>query len=50
MLDVYRGAEQRAQALLETVQALIAADKIPRSDLNQVLANVSDRTSSRAAA
>jgi outer membrane protein TolC len=48
--DVYRDAEDRGRALVETVQALIAADKIPRSDLNQVLANLADRTSSRAAA
>jgi outer membrane protein len=48
--DVYRDAEQRGQALLETVQALIKADKIPRSDLNEVLANLSDRSSSRVAA
>jgi outer membrane protein len=47
--NVYRDAEQRAQALLETVQALIDADKIPRSDINQVLANLQDRASSRAA-
>jgi outer membrane protein len=48
--DVYRDAEERARTFLGTVQALIEADKIPRSDLNQVLANLQDRASSRAGA
>jgi outer membrane protein len=49
-LEVYREAETRGQLLLETVQTLIGADKIPRSDASEVQANLADRTASRIAA
>jgi outer membrane protein len=49
-MQVYREAEARGQLLLETVQSLIAADKIPRSEVSNVLANLADRTASRIAA
>jgi len=49
-LDVYREAEARGKLLLDTVQALIAADKIPRSDASEAQANLADRTASRIAA
>ena len=46
-LDVYRDAETRAKLLLDTAQALIEADKIPRSDASEAQANLADRTASR---
>jgi outer membrane protein TolC len=49
-LDVYREAEMRGRILLETVEALIAADRIPRSDESEVQANLADRTALRIAA
>jgi outer membrane protein TolC len=49
-LDVYREAETRGRVMLETVQALIEADKIPRSDASEVQANLADRMASRIAA
>jgi outer membrane protein len=49
-LDVYREAEARGRTLLDTVQALIAADKIPRSEVSETQANLADRTASRIAA
>lgn len=49
-LDVYREAEARGRVLLDTVQALIAGDKIPRSEVSEVQANLADRTASRIAA
>jgi outer membrane protein len=49
-LDVYRGAEARGRTLLDTVQALIAGDKIPRSEVSAAQANLADRTASRIAA
>jgi outer membrane protein TolC len=49
-LEVYGEAEARGQLLLETVRILIEADKIPRSDVSEVQANLADRTASRIAA
>ncbi len=49
-LDVFREAEARGQVMLSTVQALIAGDKIPRSEVSAVQANLADRTASRIAA
>jgi outer membrane protein len=49
-LDVYREAEARGRVLLDTVQALIAGDKIPRSEVSETQANLADRTASRIAA
>jgi outer membrane protein len=49
-LEVYREAETRGKVLLDTVQALIEADKTPRSDASEAQANLADRTASRIAA
>jgi outer membrane protein TolC len=49
-LDVYREAEARGRTLLDTVQALIACDRIPRSEVSETQANLADRTASRIAA
>ncbi|MEZ5403207.1 MAG: TolC family protein [Bryobacteraceae bacterium] len=48
--DVAVGSEQRGQTFVENVRDLIDADKAPRNELNQVMANFADRTSSRIAA
>jgi outer membrane protein TolC len=49
-LEVYREAEARGKLLLDTVQTLIEADRIPRSDVSEVQANLADRTAARIAA
>jgi outer membrane protein len=49
-LSVFAGAEQRGHTYVSTVEALIEADKIPRSEISQVRANLADRTASRVAA
>jgi outer membrane protein TolC len=49
-LDVFSQAEARGKLLLDTVQALIQADRIPRSDAAEVEANLADRSASRIAA
>lgn len=49
-VEVYREAETRGQLMLETVQTLIEADRIPRSDASEVQANLADRAASRIAA
>jgi outer membrane protein TolC len=49
-LEVYREAEARGRVMLDTVSALIDADKIPRSDVSEVQANLADRIASRIAA
>ncbi|MDE3197883.1 MAG: TolC family protein, partial [Acidobacteriota bacterium] len=46
-LDVANDAEARGRVLLETVEALVAADRDPRSDLSDVQANLADRTATR---
>lgn len=45
--DVAAGSEERGRVFVENVKALIEADKVPRNELNQVMANFADRTSSR---
>ena len=50
MLGVAVSSEQRGQILVENVDALILADRIPRSDTNEVRANLADRTAGRIAA
>jgi outer membrane protein len=42
-------AEERGRAYLETVQELVAADHVPRNDLNNVTANLAQRTAARIA-
>jgi outer membrane protein len=48
-LEVLRESESRAQALAESIRSLIAADRVPRTDLNEVEANVAVREASRLA-
>jgi outer membrane protein TolC len=48
--EVYSEAEARGKIMLDTVRTLIEADKIPRSDVSEVQANLADRTASRIAA
>lgn len=48
--DVAVGSEDRGRVFVENVRALIDADKVPRNEINQVLANFADRTSTRIAA
>jgi outer membrane protein len=40
-------AEARGHAYLDNVEALAAADRVPRNDLNEARANLAQRTSSR---
>jgi outer membrane protein len=47
VLAIATDAQQRGAAYVETVQALIEADHVPRSDLNQVAANLADRSANR---
>jgi len=49
-LELYRQSEDRGRVLLENVQTLINADQLPRSEINNVVANLADRTTSRIAA
>jgi len=47
LLAVAASSEQRGAVFLENVRDLIAADRIPRSEINQVRANLADRTATR---
>jgi outer membrane protein TolC len=47
---VYRDAEDRGRVYLETVQALIAADRLPGSEISQVQGNLASRAAARLAA
>ena len=49
-LDVALSAESRGHVYVENTQALIDADHVPRSDLNEVRANLTERTATRIAA
>jgi len=49
-LDVLRSSEERGNAFVENVRALIDADKVPRNEINQVLANLANRTADRISA
>jgi len=44
---VAAGSEERGRMFLQNVQDLIQADRIPRNDINQVRANLADRTAGR---
>ena len=46
-LEVLRGSELRAKALTESTQSLIDADRLPRTDLNEVNANMAVREANR---
>jgi outer membrane protein len=50
ILAITRDAEERGKTYLESVQALIEADQSPRNDLNEVMANLAQRSSNRLAA
>lgn len=47
---VYRNAEDRGRVYLETVQQLVDADRLPRSEISQVQANLASRAAARLAA
>lgn len=49
-LQIAQDAEQRGHAYVENVQAFIDADRVPRSDIHEVLANLAGRTATRIAA
>jgi outer membrane protein TolC len=49
-LAIAEEAERRGQIYLNNVQALVAADHVPRNDLNEVTANLAQRSSARLAA
>jgi len=50
LLRVANESEERGQLFAENVQRLIDADKSPRSDINNVAANLADRRATRIAA
>ena len=50
LLVIAQQSEDRARVYLSNVQALAAADQVPRSDLSQVEANLAQRSSNRIAA
>ena len=47
LLAVAESSEERGRKLLENVQDLIQADRIPRNEINQVRANLADRIAAR---
>lgn len=49
-LDAYRQSELRGQELLDNTRIMIAADQIPRAEINFATANLASRTATRAAA
>ncbi len=49
-LIITEEAELRGKAYLHNVQELVAADHVPRNDLNEVTANLAQRSSNRVAA
>ena len=49
-LEVALSSERRGQTLLENVQDLVEADRIPRNDIHQVRANLAERIATRVAA
>jgi outer membrane protein TolC len=49
-VEIAREAEARGKTYVENTQALIAADFVPRNDLNETTANLAQRASARIAA
>jgi outer membrane protein TolC len=49
-LGIAQDSEQRGRAYVENVQAFIDADRVPRSDIYEVTANLAARTATRVAA
>ncbi len=50
VLTIAQDAEQRGNAYVENVQAFIDADRVPRSDIHEVTANLAGRMATRIAA
>jgi len=46
-LEILTGSEARGKEFVESVQALINADKLPRNEINQVQANFAGRSAAR---
>jgi outer membrane protein TolC len=46
-LEIITGSEERGKEYVDSIQTLIAADKLPRNEINQVLANFASRSASR---
>ncbi len=49
-LRIAQDSEQRGRSYVENVQAFIDADRVPRSDIHEVTANLAARTATRIAA
>jgi len=49
-LQIAKGSEERGAEYVRNVQTLIDADKVPKGEINQLLANLAGRTASRIAA
>jgi outer membrane protein TolC len=49
-LDIYRNSEQRGAELLSSLRTLVAADAMPRAELDNAVANLASRTASRVSA
>jgi outer membrane protein len=49
-LEIARNSEERGKSYASDVKILIDADRVPRGELNQLLANLAGRTSQRIAA
>lgn len=50
VLKIAQDAEQRGNAYVDNVQAFIDADRVPRSDIHEVTANLAGRAATRIAA
>ena len=50
LLEVALSSEERGQTLVDNVDALVRAERIPRNDTNEVRANLADRIAGRIAA
>jgi outer membrane protein TolC len=48
-LEIITGSETRGKEYVDSIQTLIASDRLPRNELNQVLANFASRTATRVA-
>lgn len=49
-LEVVQGSEERGRTFVENVETLIQAGRVPQAEINQVQANLSDRSAERIAA
>ena len=48
-LEIITDSEARGKQYVDSIQTLIAADRLPRNEINQVLANFASRTATRVA-